>query len=260
MRIAICMSGQLRNWRIAAENQLWFWTTINRPELEIDYFIHTWDYSGDREGASKPYIFRDISDDEFNEVIDFYKPKKFLIEKKKQEEFRFNDHWSSLFYSFVKTVNFKREYELENGFNYDIVVKTRPDLVFNPEITCNVPKLIDGVIHSSHGGPMEMEWNMYNFDDCAFLANSYTMDLLVNLFHYRQYKIYETDEGHINIHPIGPGVLMHEYFRDYGITPITNLLHWGPTIVKQGCPEDLDLFKPEEFNLMETYFREWYTK
>ena len=27
MRIAICMSGQLRQWEMAKENQKWFWET-----------------------------------------------------------------------------------------------------------------------------------------------------------------------------------------------------------------------------------------
>ena len=51
MRIAVCISGQLRKWKIAAENQKWFWTTANFPDVQVDYFGHTWTYSGDREGV-----------------------------------------------------------------------------------------------------------------------------------------------------------------------------------------------------------------
>ena len=45
MKIAICMRGQLRQWEMAKVNQKWFWETSGVEQ--IDYFIHTWDYSGD---------------------------------------------------------------------------------------------------------------------------------------------------------------------------------------------------------------------
>ena len=43
MKIAVCLSGQLRQWEIAKENQKWFWSS--GPSSQVDYFIHTWDYS-----------------------------------------------------------------------------------------------------------------------------------------------------------------------------------------------------------------------
>ena len=84
MKIAVCMSGQLRQWEIAKENQKWFWETSG---VEIDYFIHTWDYSGDREGVSQPYVWRDISQEEFDKVIEWYKPKKYIFDGKQQTYF-----------------------------------------------------------------------------------------------------------------------------------------------------------------------------
>lgn len=260
MRVAILISGQLRNWRLAADNHEWFWRSINRPELEIDYFIHTWNYSCDRPGASIPYTQRTVPLSEYEEVVEYYKPKKSIFEAKSQKEFYNNDHWSGLFYSFCQTLLLKKEYELEHNFNYDIVIKTRPDVVFNPSQTCYIPKLSNGVIHSPHGGLMEMEFNMYNIDEIVFVGNSYTMDLLVNLYAYRQLKIRQSEEGITNVHPLGPGTLMHEYFRDYGITPIFGQLNWHETLIKEGCPTDVDMFNAEDFKRMETYFREWYGK
>ena len=52
MRIAVCISGQLRGWKQAIENQQWFWKTSG---AEVDYFLHTWDYSSDRLGVSQEY-------------------------------------------------------------------------------------------------------------------------------------------------------------------------------------------------------------
>ena len=51
MRIAVCISGQLREWFRAKENQKQFWESIG-DRGEVDYSIHTWNYSGDREGVS----------------------------------------------------------------------------------------------------------------------------------------------------------------------------------------------------------------
>ena len=72
MKIAICMSGQLRSWEIAKENQKWFWTTHHQysEDNTPDYFIHTWDYSGDRTGVSRPYEMRNVTQKEFDKVIE----------------------------------------------------------------------------------------------------------------------------------------------------------------------------------------------
>ena len=48
--MAVCLSGQLRQWELALDNQKWFWESSKAAGVEqIDYFIHTWNYSGDRE-------------------------------------------------------------------------------------------------------------------------------------------------------------------------------------------------------------------
>lgn len=256
MRIAVCISGQLRGWEVAYENQLWFWNTSG---AEVDYFLHTWDYSADRTAVSKPYINRKVGKKEFNKICKIYNTKKAIFDSKKQEEFYDNDHWLSLFYSLSQSLMLKREYEIENNFQYDMVIKSRPDVVFNPEITFKWPRLINNAIYTTHGGPMTMEFNMYNFNDCVFLANSYTMDLLVNLYYYRKEKIKPENAKIRNFFPIGPGTLMHDFFREYGITPFFDL-PFKETLIKLGCPEDLHLLNNEHFPIMEKYFREWYTK
>jgi len=256
MRIAVCLSGQLRGWEIAYKNQQWFWNT---SDAEVDYFIHTWDYSADRTAVSKPYIDRTIDKKEFDNICKLYDVKKGIFDTKKQEEFFDNDHWLSLFYSLSQSLMLKREYEIENNFQYDVVVKSRPDVVFNPTTTFSWPRLWNNTIFTTHGGPMSMEFNMYNFNDCVFLGNSYTMDLLVNLYFYRKHKIRKSNTKVRNFHPIGPGTLMHDYFREYGITPFFNL-PFKETLIKLGCPEGLDLVNPEEFPEMDKYFQEWYTR
>ena len=163
----------------------------------------------------------------------------------------------------------KKQYEIENDFTYDIVVKSRPDIVFNPKRTCYF-ELVDDMIYdnqffTTHGGEMQHEFGMFNIDDCVFYSNSYTMDVLVNMYQYRQKLIDSRNKGkeQLWIQQLGPGVLMHEFCKEYGITPIVTTCHratWQPTLLKLNAPRDVDLFSPKEFHKIEKHFRAFYTK
>ena len=257
------MSGQLRQWEMAKENQKWFWETSGITH--IDYFIHTWNYSGDREGVSQPYITRDVSREEFDNVVDWYKPKKYVLDDKKQDYFYESDHWSSLFYSMAQSIMLKREYEIENNFEYDIVVKTRPDCVFDPRYHFSWELLENNILYATQGGLMETEFHMFNTNDMVFYGNSYTMDLVMQMYFYRQQMLDQRDivKDKLFTGSIGPGVLMQEYFRDYGITSQSILPYrhtFIETLVKLGCPDDLNLLDHNDFHKMEKYFRDWYLK
>ena len=266
MRMAVCLSGQLRQWELALDNQKWFWKSSKAAGVEqIDYFIHTWNYSGDREGVSQPYVTRDVSKEEFKNICNAYEVKGSIYDTKPSTWFYDNDHWSALFYSFAQSVMLKRKYEIENDFEYDVVVKSRPDIVFNPKMGCCLETLWDNQLFTCHGGEMDHEFGMFNIDDCVFYSNSYTMDILVNMYFYRQKLIDSRDMSveKLSIQQLGPGVLMHEYCREYGITPIVTREHskyFLPTLLKLGCPTDLDLFKPKDFNTIEKHFRAFYRK
>ncbi len=266
MKVAVCLSGQLRQWEMAKENQKWFWESCIGTEVkEVDYFIHTWNYSGDREGVSQPYITRDVSQEEFDNVVDWYKPKKYFLDDKKQNYFYESDHWSSLFYSMAQSIMLKREYEIENNFEYDVVIKSRPDVVFDPIYHFSWEHLENNILYTTHGGNMEHEFGMYNVNDCVFYSNSYTMDLVSQMYSYRQKMLDERNmfEDKLFTGSIGPGVLMQEYFREYGITSQSIQAckyNFVETLVKLGCPEDLDLFEHNDFHKMEKYFRDWYLK
>jgi hypothetical protein len=255
MLIAVCLSGQLRNWRIGWENQKWFWTA--NKDFKVDFFAHTWDYSKDRSAISKPYTSRKVTEQEYREFIKSFGIIKGIRDTKHITEFQDSDHWGGLFYSFVNSIMLKREYEIEQGIEYDLVIKSRPDVVFHPDMFLYPQPYEDGVMYTTHGGLMPIEFNMVNFNDCVFAANSRTMDKLVNIFHYRMHKINVEEE---NVHPMGPGTLMNEYFRDFGLHPKASTLGFKETLLKEGCPEDLDLFNAKEFEKMDEYFRNWYVQ
>ena len=257
------MSGQLRQWEMAKENQKWFWESSGAKQ--IDYFIHTWNYSGDREGVSQPYIMRDVSREEFDKVVDWYKPKGCMFDDRKQDFFFTNDHWSSLFYSMAHSMMLKRQYEIDNDFEYDLVIKTRPDVVFDPIYHFSWELLENNILYATQGGIMETEFHMFNTNDMVFYGNSYTMDLVMQMYFYRQQMLDQRDiiKDKLFTGSIGPGVLMQEYFRDYGITTQSiqpNRSTFIETLVKLGCPQDLNLMDHNDFHKMEKYFRDWYKK
>ena len=71
------------------------------------------------------------------------------------------------------------------------------------------------------------------------------------------------DAEKLSVQQLGPGVLMMEFCREYGITPMnttTNRVWWQPTLLKLNCPTDADLFKPKGFAKIEKHFRDFYTK
>ena len=121
--------------------------------------------------------------------------------------------------------------------------------------------MFDNVFYTTHGGTMPHEFNAFNLNDCVFGANSYTMDMLSNLYFYRQYKINKNvkRDYNPNFNAVGPGVLMHEYMQEFGITPLLDL-PFIETLVKEGCPKDLHLLNVEHWKVMEKYFRDWYLK
>lgn len=266
MKIAICMSGQLREWEWAKENQRNFWYSDKHI---VDYFVHTWTNSADRNGGSThDYIERNVSDEEFNNFVNWYTPKKIIFDDKPTKFFYENDHWMCLFYSMVQSFMLKKEYELETNTEYDIVIKTRPDLVFDPDYHFSNLYLIDGFLYTTHMGELQFECNMINVNDTCFYANSYTIDILINLYNYRQKTIHEFSKfknnkhGYLNYQHLGPGVQMGEYCRDYGLTPHSiQFTHasWMDTILRMGAPK-ADLSDSKDFKKIRKYFNEWYSK
>lgn len=267
MRIAVCISGQLREWFRAKENQKWFWETIG-DRGEVDYFIHTWDYSGDREGVSQPYIWRKVEQKEFDEVVDWYKPKKYIFDNKKQNFFYDDDHWMSLFYSMAQSIMLKREYEIENNFEYDVVIKSRPDIVFDPRTSFSEEHMTDGILYTTHAGEQPGELSMINVNDCCFYTNSYTSDMLVDLYQYREKGIHpngnlDNPDGYLNIQPLGPGTTMGQFFMDYGITVQNVQPHnhsFIETILRMGFDSNLNLMRPKDFMKLRKLHFEWYEK
>lgn len=221
-RIAVCLSGQPRYWNIAAENiKNYFNFDINPHtglEAETDYFIHTWDTNTWRKPKEHHHIFENVKHNDKDKIIEAFNPIRF-----EQEEFiaeNFHRAWDPMFYSHVKSLMLKRNYELDFDFEYDLVIKARLDVVYDPDTKFPIQPLYPSLTcYSSNISKFPSEFNSNNFDDVIFWGNSPTMDLVGD-----QYHSFILDNGKIP--------------TAYGITPVLS-----------GPPGSTATFYPEDLNV-----------
>lgn len=151
MKIAICLSGQPRFVEKGIES-------LNKNILinkDIDVFIHSWfdkDNKDIKFDSSQPHLNFNVGtqNEKTEELLNSIEPKKIILEKPKNF-----DHLShlpdlptakqtrlaSMFYSMYQCNQIKTDYEKENGFIYDLVIKTRIDIQYNHQV--NILKLIN---------------------------------------------------------------------------------------------------------------------
>lgn len=150
MKIALCLSGQLRFLQQGyAENIFPFILQGN----DIDVFIHTWAIDDEQDGKS--YINgggfamgSPVNKSYMLDALNLYRPVKYLI----QQQIPFENgkypertmpgikshNLFSMFYSIYKSNQLKTEYEKENNFTYDIVIRCRFDIKLDKKIDLTV--------------------------------------------------------------------------------------------------------------------------
>lgn len=186
-KIALCLSGQLRFVR-EGYNEVINPFVLN--ENNIDVFIHTWQIEDDQVG--KPFINGGgfIQGDPVSKQVEIdaiclYKPVRHIIEKQIPFEFgkyaersmpgNRSDHQYSMFYSIFKSNELKKEYEKQNNFTYDFVIRSRFDVKLNSKVDFTVP---DDKMYLPSGC-----FDPYNgYVDCFGYSNSKLMDIYSDLY------------------------------------------------------------------------------
>lgn len=152
MKIAICISGEPREY-INTYYSVKEWAVQNKADL----FLHSWDsiskpgrnfYEKNEEDSIKKTDIKFIDNIE-EDIVKRYQPIKHQIENKNklieflntehiyhipadQQKF-INSNYGSIsqWYSSQKANELKKQYEKQNGFVYDIQIKTRFDTFFS---------------------------------------------------------------------------------------------------------------------------------
>lgn len=143
MRIAVCMSGQLRTWEKCNTN---VFKLIDRLNHQVDFFCHTWDF----DSIPRPIIVSTGKEDTtlhsqetIKRMLETYKPVRFFIEDQKRNIEVLEDTiskgleiqnkkppgaWTSpQFYGVMVASELKKEYELTYNFKYDVCIRLRYD-------------------------------------------------------------------------------------------------------------------------------------
>jgi len=189
-RLAICLSGQPRNFEISYQSLLDFYF----PNYECDVFIHTWKDTNYSSQFCNKVI--ENTDDLHGRYIKLFKPKKIMIE----DQISFDktgikdlvwgcklDSVLSMFYSIQLVNKLKSKYEREHDFIYDFVMRIRTDLKLIRPI-----KLED--IAPNHialfNWTQQNTYNERGYSDVFAIGNSNLMDVYSNAFdkilHYLQ--------------------------------------------------------------------------
>lgn len=148
MKIALCMSGHARTYIKSYE----FWRDNLLSRHDVDIFFHLWDTVGPREmggGLDGQSGVEPSPSVNVNELIALWQPKQVAIDPYIYFHPRFNvqaDRWYktrwalglreidrplanfSMYYKWRECNQMKNQYALQHGINYDMVIRSRPDV------------------------------------------------------------------------------------------------------------------------------------
>ena len=245
MKIAICFSGQIRRAVDSSVNILNF-----IDDCDVDYFIHTWDvddgkrFFGDERCDEEYTHIRKVGLDDYIKVNNIYKPKKTKVdiyEDYRNKSVEGGVSSSPMWYSWYESINLKREYEKENNFQYDVVLKMRLDCIYDPSI--KLKNIIDEHIFSIKRDVFLVD-TITKFDDYSnrmlhdviFMSKSDIMDKASLFYEYiitsgKEKDIYHTVfDGYLKDNDITSEEFLNEkdykwtIFREFsmGYHPIDN--------------------------------------
>jgi hypothetical protein len=190
MKIAICLSGQPRNFNVSFDSLKEFYF----PKYDCDVFIHTWK---DKQYNSQ---FSDkVVENKSNlhgDYINLFNPKKIMIE----DQILFDpqgvkdptwgcklDSVMSMFYSIQICNSLRRRYEVENNFKYDFVLRIRTDVrlirhIPVEEIVSNNIALFDWTQNGTY--------NERGYSDVFAIGNSDVMTVYSEAFNSIPHYLY----------------------------------------------------------------------
>jgi hypothetical protein len=233
MKIAMTISGQPRRYKHGfKELKRWF---LDR--YDIDVYLHAWQdkqfYKYDFFNESKLKHVYNVEENTYQNLVDWYQPKDYLFEKtikfdatelKGRHNQRLNSQmgmWMSL----------KRAWDLleKSGIKYDLVIKTRYDLlwthrvaetcVFLEDITQINPESVNYFEYPPH-------WKMADQLNDTFAVGGYdVMKVYHNVFPQMLRTIFVDPEYyHFYYDMFVNETLIRQHLRNYGI-PLSPIYH-----------------------------------
>lgn len=212
MKIAFCLYGIVGKNTKSYEKGYYIplkyaYNTYKKNLLDgndVDVFIHSW--SGDKK----------------NEILNLYKPKSYLFEKIKYNNYPF--------LSMSKTIKLKNQYEIKNNITYDFVIVIRFDLLFLKKINFNkldnlniyVIRRIEPVTYTPKPVTRYDKKHKKIFNnvcDLMFISNSENANEFSNKIYITGYGPKENQMGNIlkNIIKKRPIYFLGDFFYDINL-------------------------------------------
>lgn len=228
MRIAICLSGEPRTWRIAHKSIKSFFDV---PDAQVDYFIHTW--LGNSWKINNVFDHVPILASEAEEIRATFEPVDMRYDAARHPP---QTVWGSLFASQQYSFMLKRSHELNQGWDYDIVVKARLDTIYPPGAKFETHHLQPLTAYTAERPfRMPMEYHACNFNEVIYYGDSPTMDLIGDVIHHAtvecDWSAYHSRAATLReTIPMkyGPGAYMNRYMAAHNIygTHAPNQIEW----------------------------------
>lgn len=226
-KVAVCLSGESRFFRECAESIKQFFSSIDNNQNEYVFFGHTWN-ANNYKIWEKFGVVTSIEP----EKLDYEKTKSdlqacFNFEKLEiEEQFLNHDFCLSTTYSRMKSNFLKQQYEIENNMMFDLVIKSRFDICFDPSIRfehCFRDIIEEKVLYSQYGF-YRGEFYFPNPDEVFYYGTSLTMDIIEGLYNVISTDAFDkinrnTGPDNLVWHKSGPGALIHRWMALRNILP-----------------------------------------
>lgn len=188
-RIALCFSGQPRTWAKCYQ----MWLDLFKGQ-DTDIFFHFWNYNSPSSLSlhqlGQPTSDIIISHEERQKIVEVLQPKKFEFQTIKHGINVASSYvktpiapWAhAQFYSVSKAAWLKRQYEIENNFEYDLVFRMRSDLAISGNI--DLPWVEPNTIYTVHNAKCDPTTHTFRIGDIFFAADSFTYDQIAGGFYH----------------------------------------------------------------------------
>ncbi len=201
MKVALCISGQPRNVYRGVQN------ILENMKFDFEVFVHAW-WDNDSNKDTFKKILYDGREDEVSEPMNndwvgslyqHFNVNKISIEKqiqlnvpnileKRKLKFTHTFGVCSSLYSVYKCNELKRQFEIENNFEYDWVIRTRSDFGLSEPIELN--NFDNSIIYA----PNDNSHN-YGFNDQFAIGSSKNMNIYSDAFLHIEKTIESHNSG-----------------------------------------------------------------
>ena len=193
VRVAYCLSGLMRTYKETLASQL---ANIIEPN-NCDVFISTWDVAG--HVRTDKYETKDynekVEEKDFRELYgDRLKGLSIFNLDEIRPTFKkcFYEGMIAMFWQIYQCDKLRRQYEDQNGFSYDYIIRSRPDLLFHTGFELTKINSI---------GPFVWVPNFDNIliDDCLAFGMNDVMSIYSSV--YEQIETYHKAKDFYTQHP-----------------------------------------------------------